>query len=371
MRKSFILFLAFASATLFSCKNNNNQADDFDGITIYAPLLDEEHTEHPALDYFVSSFDTIRLQSTVLESYFANVSDVKMTKDLIFIKSGDAVFIFDHQGAFVRKISKRGRGHGEYSRVSKFDIQEEKEQLSIFDSDQNQIYVYTFNGDFIKKIPVQNWCVDFAVLPNGNYLMMNLIDEREGVRGLWEMDDQGNTVKVLFRLPDYYQHISLNQQYLVHINDSVIGCQGLENTDLIYYFQNDSLMPIYKVNTDITIPREIMEKDGRWENPDKEYTKAGYWETDRFMGMSVLNFKNFLVLVYDKKEDRLFRYYDTELMAEGNDIPYVASFEYCYKQKGVQVINYGMVMQSEEVKAAFPEFTAESNPILIITNLTR
>ena len=47
MRKSFVLFLAFASITLYSCKTRNTQADDFDGITVYTPLLNPEHTPKP------------------------------------------------------------------------------------------------------------------------------------------------------------------------------------------------------------------------------------------------------------------------------------------------------------------------------------
>ena len=49
MRKSFILFLAFVCTTLYSCKNNNGKADEFDGITVYVPLINEERTPKPEM----------------------------------------------------------------------------------------------------------------------------------------------------------------------------------------------------------------------------------------------------------------------------------------------------------------------------------
>jgi len=372
MRKSFVLFLAFASITLYSCKTRNTQADEFDGITVYTPMLNPEHTPKPKRAEMVQRIDTIFLDNSVLESYVDNIQQVRFTKDLIFVQAQDVLFMFDWNGKYVRRILKKGRGHGEYLDLSKFDIQEDKELITVFDARQGEFLVYTFGGEFVRRFPAPSFVADFVVLPNGHYLIMNLSDVRRCIRGLFETDENGEYLRPLYQIPDYFKHISISPEYLVHINDSVIGCQGLEENDYIFHYQNDTLVPVYKIKPDIVMSRDIMEDDRAWDDSEHEYGKASYWETDEYMGISLMTpgeTYNFMIAAYNKQTGKTYRYYLDELMESDTQLDFVPSFRFCYKGKAIIFYNYDIISQSEEMMKEFPTITPDSNPVLFFTTL--
>ena len=64
------LELSFSAALLSallvcSCKSQSAQTDDFDGIIIEAPLLNETPTDKPVFSDYIESIDTIRLDDSV------------------------------------------------------------------------------------------------------------------------------------------------------------------------------------------------------------------------------------------------------------------------------------------------------------------
>ena len=302
-----ILSLVLLATAINSCKSKTGSADVFEGKILEAPLLKHVKTPRPTFKGFWQSIDTIVLDNPTPESLVGRIYNIKFTSDYIFIHSQDnSIHIFDYQGNFIRRIHKVGRGRGEYDMIERFDIQENAGLISILDG-INIMRIYTFEGDFIRQFELQQYIDDFAVLSNGHYLMLNLEDESNGIRGLYETDEQGIVIQNLFEIPDYFQHIATTNTYLIHLNDSVISCMGLEYNDYIYHYKNGQITPVYKIKTDIEYPIEIM-KSERWDNPDKEYTKTGFWESDRFLGLTVTNFEAFVQIIYDKKEDKLYRF---------------------------------------------------------------
>lgn len=366
MKKLFFAsMMLVVLGAMYSCKSKN-ASDDFEGKVLYAPLLKSEKTELPTYQGYWASVDTIVLESSTTESLLDRIGSVRFADKHIFVSTmSSALHIFDYQGNHIKKIQKIGRGPGEYDILVHFDLQEEKQLISIADM-SNIMRIYNFNGDFIRQFDMKTGINDFVVLSNGHYIFLNIDDDRNEKRGLYETDEQGNIIRYFYELPEYYWHISRSSPYLIHLSQDVISCYGLEDTDLIYRFENNELTPIYKVKTDIEMPLEIMKDDHRWQNPSKEYTKAGFFESDRLLGFTLTNFDDFVQLLYDKQEDKLYRFYKDDIMNNPEIIKNPTSFQYSgYGRMGFHY-DPQVILEIPQLKAALPNITLESNPVFMI-----
>lgn len=251
-------------AALSGCKSTPNigQDQEFGGIILDVPIHGGEPVDKPRRVEIVESIDTIQLQGSVLDSFIDRITDVRLTDDLIFVSSSDVINVFDRDGRHLRKIQRKGRGPGEYLELSAFDIDPEHRLLYILDRQSNLIIIYDFEGKFERRIQLDSWGVtEFAVLPGGHLLILDLMNNRADHRGLYEADENGLPLRQLYAVAPEYDHIIYGSKFLTHISDSEIGCLGLEDNDLIYHFRNDSLAPVYKVKTDIVMPDYVPENE--------------------------------------------------------------------------------------------------------------
>ena len=359
-------------AALSGCKSTPNigQDQEFGGIILDVPIHGGEPNDKPRRAEIVESIDTIQLQGSVLDSFIDRITDVRLTDDLIFVSSSDVINVFDRDGRHLRKIQRKGRGPGEYLELSAFDIDPEHRLLYILDRQSNLIIIYDFEGKFERRIQLESWGVtEFAVLPGGHLLILDLMNNRANHRGLYEADENGQPLRQLYAVAPEYDHIIYGSKFLTHISDSEIGCLGLEDNDLIYHFRNDSLAPVYKVKTDIVMPDYVLEGK-RPEAPDEEYYKVQYWETPRFLGLTIVSEELFTMVLYDHKTGRQTNYYRDELINNPTpDLDFAPSFNYCYKNKLILSYDSEMALQFEELKKDFPTLTQDSNPVLLIFNM--
>ena len=369
MRTKSILFLTLLTI-LSGCKSDIGPADESGAIIIDAPMLKEAPTDKPARADIIESFDTIRLQGNVLESFIGNVEDIRLSRDRIFVMSTDVINIFDYDGRYLTTIQRKGRGPGEYLALSYFDILEDQRLIYALDNQGQQVVIYDFDGKYVRRIPMNCYeAVDFAVLPNGHMLLMNLMGIGQNTRGLFETDENGQNPHPLFEIAPDFQRLSLGFKFLIHINDSVMGCLGQEDTDYIYHYQNDTITPVYKIRTDIIMPDYVRARVSASENPDEVYTKMQYWETRRYMGILLLNNAQFVFTMYDKQTAQTTRYYKSELMVPEPNLDFVPSFSFCYKEKLINVFEAESILQYEPLRKDFPGITIDSNPVLVIATL--
>ena len=370
MRRTSILFLTLIIAVLSACKGGANQNNGFNGITLNVPLLKEQKTDKPTKADIIESFDTIRLEGTIQESFLGRVEDVKFSSDRVFVMSTDVINIFDYDGKLLHTLLRKGRGPGEYLSLRAFDILEDQRLIYALDNQGQQVIIYDFDCKYIRQIPLECWStVDFAVLPNGHMLLMNLMGYGSTERGLYEADENGQNLHPLFEVAQDYNRLSLGFKFLIHINDSVIGCMGLEDSNYIYHYQNNAITPVYKIKTDIVMPDNIRQGVGPNENPDDVYTMMQYWETERRMGITLINEAQFAFMMFDKETAQVTRFYKDELMDPDSKLDFAPSFNFCYKNKLTNVFESETISQYESLQNEFPGISPDSNPILVIIKL--
>lgn len=91
---------------------------------------------------------------------------IRNGKFYILCKKQSAVFVFDKDGKFLSRAGRVGRGPGEYSDISDFDITPDGD-IHINDPLQGKIYVYDKTGGFryAKQLPQKIW--SFSILEDG------------------------------------------------------------------------------------------------------------------------------------------------------------------------------------------------------------
>ena len=139
-----------------------------------------------------------------------NINRVFFTSDyIIVVQNGHgafgAIFFFDRNGKYVRQISRRGQGPGEYTSMWSVMFDEQNQQLIVYDMHPKRILFYDIYGNFIRDISnFSHGAVirDITNLSNGHFLCYRFdalggnVDQR--FNGLWEVDGNGNFLRNYF-----------------------------------------------------------------------------------------------------------------------------------------------------------------------------
>jgi hypothetical protein len=83
-----------------------------------------------------------------------NVNKIKFNDDYIFVQDGNppSLHVFDHNGKYIRKIGKHGRGPNEFSYLNDFTFSNIKPRVWLLTSIPYKIIEYNLNGSFVKQI---------------------------------------------------------------------------------------------------------------------------------------------------------------------------------------------------------------------------
>lgn len=162
------------------------------------------------LSSFVDSVTTFRL--TLPDSLFwGSVSRILFDEENIFVSDSkqEAVFRFDRSGQFLNAIGRKGRGPGEYTRLS--SCFPGSHCLFIEDLGARRILCYAYDGTFIRDISFSFSVVydDIIALPDSNFLCYELFCSRgDKERGLWIMNNQGERVDTVLVEKGIYPYSS-------------------------------------------------------------------------------------------------------------------------------------------------------------------
>jgi len=358
--------------TVVSCKDEPKVC--YDCLhEIHVPLLEDDPTEYPVVSGMFGSIDTVYLENAGSESQVPSVDEVKFIGDTIVVRSTGTLFFFNRKGKYLGKFCRQGNGFGNYRSIARFDILPSAREFTILDNQSDALLVYSFEGRYLRRIPLEDYVTDFAVLPNGDYLLTNPIKypKKDYRRGLWQVDSAGHFKKQVVTYDENFLHVSINNPYLNHISRDVIGFMGVEDTDLFYHLDGDSLSVTCRMTTDIEIPDDLKNSDKVYINPQLEYTKCGYLESERFLYFVATNYGANLVMVLINKDDwsvyRMYVYTDEFNYNAANieQFPYLVS---SYNGSLIGFFDAGMVFQEERFRRQFPAMTKESNPVLLFYN---
>lgn len=338
---------------------------------VYVPLLTSDNTEFPVLSKLYSSIDTVFLENSGPESYIKSVDEVVRIGDTIIVRSSGTLFFFDRSGRFLNSFNRQGRGHGNYRGIDRIDVRPSANELYLLDRENNRVYVYDMNGNFRRQVFIEDYVTDFAVLPDGDFLFTNPIKYSDYRRGLWRTDANGAFREQLVEYDPEFAHVSINNPYLNHISEGVIGFMGVEDNDRFYTYSADTIAVTCRMTTDIVIPDEMKKNSMVFVSPEKEYTKCGYLETPRFLYFVATNYGANLVMVYVDKSNwttYLMYVYSSDFLENTRNkepFPFLVG---CYNGALVGFYDAGTIIENDFYRKNFPTVNADSNPVLIFYN---
>ena len=130
----------------------------------------------------------------------------------VFDNRCPALYVFGSDGHFIRQISRRGQGPGEYSLLVDFALDPLRKEILLL-SPFGYCLVYGWNGEFIRRVqlPDKPNYHSLAVLQDGNYALWSCVEaEEEGItlvdamgtylKGYWHND---RMVDILQLMPFY------------------------------------------------------------------------------------------------------------------------------------------------------------------------
>ncbi len=365
MRVKFFFKISLVCSVLFcicllSCGKDKNTGP----AVVYAPLLKSAKENYPTLSKLFISADTVRLKTSGPQSLLPRVNNVKFTDDYIFLSTEDERLLeFDWDGNFICQIGFQGRGPGEYLRLSRFDILPDKEEVYTVNLSDGQINVYSFQGKFLRTIETKEILLDFAVLPDGHFLLMSRYGFTEAGRSLYETDAEGNLQRVLYEIPPYVYDESA-EDHLAHISPDEIGFMPLKNDDTIYHILKDTIIKSMVVKSDIVMSKERLSRPSGYYSDDG-YNREIFRETDRIMSAVLMGNETVVRIYYDKVNDVTYLDVDTQPVAvpESDRVPV---FQSAYNGWFIRVHDAGEIITNPHLHQVFPEIDEDSNPVLLL-----
>lgn len=201
-------------------------------------------------DSLVESLTLIPLETNV-NCLITNIAKIKKYGDKIYVldrKMGE-VLIFNLDGKFLEKVSRKGRGYGEYVMISDFDVHPKNGNIYINDGMTGKIMVFKGNR-FIKdfKPPFVSHAHGFCFLDENNMVFDNHFSNAR--KDWWyQLFFTDSKMKIVDKKIPYEKCASLSMSPISpfsKVGDKFSYQPAYKDT--IFHIENLKLLPKYKLD---------------------------------------------------------------------------------------------------------------------------
>ncbi|WP_077152760.1 6-bladed beta-propeller [Bacteroides bouchesdurhonensis] len=162
-------YFLFSIAIIFlfaNCKKENKQ----DPLLSQAKCVDINNPISISINDLVTDIDTIGLEVTD-SSLLGDIHMLRIMNDKLYIldTKDDAIYIFSRNGDFIRKIYRVGQGPKEYIRINGFEVDYQRNCLILTDSFSKRIFIFDEYGELLKVVPLK-FSAYILLARNGGFL---------------------------------------------------------------------------------------------------------------------------------------------------------------------------------------------------------
>ena len=382
--KLLSLNLAMMLLVAVSCSDKKSAPDSneiFVDFKSESPMVINGPEDNFNYSDYIDSVVYVPLETTD-DCLVGEVTDMHFVNDRIFVKSGlYSIFIFGKDGKFISKVSRRGRGHGEYTNMAGWDVNPSNNEISIYSNADKTVYVYSIQGNFLRSVRLgEGIHRDFCVLPNGNYMFYTPDYMNNHYRGVLQTDPEGNIINQPLVLSGSARKCILFDKNFVHLSNGQVGLIGPFGFDNIYHINTDTSEIAYHITTNVKIAQSVLEDDSPGSFMEQElYCLENYLETDKLVTFHMSNMKEKSVDVkYDKQTSKTF----CRSMKWEKDQPQILGTHFLPGDKmlwddGGRWADYGVVMSEHSASSIMqmpeeyrnkiaPDCTMDSNPVVCL-----
>lgn len=172
---------------------------------------------------------------------------VIVSSQYIFIHDflADKVYRFDaNNGKFLNSIGKKGQGPGEYQKLFGIYVDDVYKKCYLMDSYANNIYIYNYDGEYVKVFSGQ-YAPNRMIKVNNNFLLNNLL-YTQSKNEMFLIDQNGKVLKKA-RLPEKKYGMILWPPYFYSHNGEIYYKNYI--SDNIYRIDNSlNKIPTYYID---------------------------------------------------------------------------------------------------------------------------
>ncbi|MDR0938233.1 MAG: 6-bladed beta-propeller [Mediterranea sp.] len=246
MKASSTLFVYLIALCLPSCQGSKTD----DALETLRIAENERVDNIDASDYF-HSVRVIPLETsdeTLIDD--KSIAKIVHAGAHVYVADRYALYKFDEQGCIRGKIDRRGNGPDEYPGISDFEIADEN-SVWILSRDKRTLYLYTWDGEMRKSIPLDCWAAKARLLaPNRMCLYIGNEMDAENTHQLRVIDlDTGQTVSALLKIDPNkakFLHVSALNHFLKRTDNECYYYNIFD--DYIYLLTEKDIRPVYELN---------------------------------------------------------------------------------------------------------------------------
>jgi hypothetical protein len=241
--KCFIIILIIS----FGC--NKYKANDIEIIEITEAL--NANNEPIELSRIASKIEYIFLETSD-ECLIDKIDKILIDDDQVFIFNKKQFFVFYSNGKFKNSVGSYGKGPGEYLRIMDFTINTNENEIYIYDSDQQKIIVFNYEGNFICEFKVEGYPTCLTCYNNEfiyvSYVRPDFIGNDYYGISIYSL--RGRLIKKIFNRSDEHFDHSTPSTSLTRLNYYSDTLTFWEiNLDVIYKItETDKIIPRYQIS---------------------------------------------------------------------------------------------------------------------------
>ena len=222
--------------------SNCNKTDKNDLAIV---RVDAATNDSLPLSTVAKSIDYIPLE-TCKEALLGRYGGPRFFKNGILISSDNGIYCFDPTGKYRYKISRVGKGPGEYQQISAYLIDETRQQIEIMDQRSRKLLKFKLeDGSFIEEKSSILFAQNLELLDESSYIFYTMGDGSAVPGGSpdWDYkviitDRSGLTIKRKYfpgecSLYGQYPFVKSDHSFKVH----------LPYNDTLYEVRNDTIVP--------------------------------------------------------------------------------------------------------------------------------
>lgn len=303
----------------------------------------------------------------------------------------NAVFIFDMQGRFIKRIGDKGGAPNEFAALRGMSVDRSNDYLVLYDNRKRKMVYFTLDGEYIKNMSVPfRFCGHYVVLPSGRIVAatgkcdynthLGDLDEYR----LQYTDSLGEVVKSAFRWTDN-RNLAISYEAMTDAAESVLYYPPYTNT--LYQVTDTTVTAKYFVtykNYEAASDEEVLKLSNTDELREYEERKMTVSATAIAESTTHLYF-------YNERKDKSYTLYDRSTkkcisfrgLIFNQDYIFVAAPMYSYGEYLVTVATPGQLMAmrkhlqkekipiSEHLRPVYDKIDEEDNPILVFLKMKK
>ncbi len=303
-----IMIILFLFIGCFN-KKNGNQSISSENIKIDIDSIDKNDTV-----YFTDIFSDYKIipLETKKECLVGQINSIRFCDDKIVVldsRIGKAVFVFDRNGKFIRKIGKIGKGPGEYVSPGSIATDEDKKEVAIYDEMLNRIQLFSLDGKFINSIKIKQKLACKSIEISDNKIYLSNYIHKSIKYLLFAIDPDGQIVGEW--LPNQYefQNNSTTAPYNIFLRTSHEVRFRDHLMNIVYNIKGNLVKPFITLESKNHITtKELEELYGKGSRPRK---KQSNFKNRKFIGISSYSeVNNFSILEYSNNTNNYTLFYN-------------------------------------------------------------